>query len=251
MLLQTKAVLGHKLRLLSMDLQVAVFIIVMPLVAIVFLADGYAAPRAVAGATGVDQVVPGMATLFGFTIADSVGYAVFREHGWGTWNRLRTTPLATWPLMLGTAAPFVVLGTLQVLLLHAVGYLFLDMQFTGTWAALVVLAITAATTGVALGLLLVAICPSSEQMAGLVSLLAVLLGGIGGALAPTGRMPAALEAVAHLTPQFWVVEGYKDVILGESTVVDVLPNMVAVAAFAAIFFVVAGLAFDRNAEKSL
>ena len=45
------------------------------------------------GTPGSTQTVPGMACVFGFFAIAVVGFAIFREHGWRTWPRLRAAGL--------------------------------------------------------------------------------------------------------------------------------------------------------------
>ena len=46
-------------------------------------------------------VVPGATVLFSGFLVGNLGFAIFREHGWGTWERLRSSPLSTTELMVG------------------------------------------------------------------------------------------------------------------------------------------------------
>ena len=77
------------------------------------------------GADGAEQVVPGQIVLFGFFVAGSTAFALFREHGWRTWDRLRASPASPRAILIGFAIPWTcVHAAYQTVLLLAGGLVF-------------------------------------------------------------------------------------------------------------------------------
>ncbi|WP_419921248.1 hypothetical protein [Candidatus Poriferisodalis sp.] len=61
---------------------------------------------------GPAHSVPALASLFALMGTGSMGFSFFREHGWGTWDRLRVAPIRTIHIVGGKAVPM--LGTMAV-----------------------------------------------------------------------------------------------------------------------------------------
>jgi ABC-2 type transport system permease protein len=126
--------------------------------------------------------------------------AMLRERTGGTLERLMSLPLAKLDILLGYALAFALLATLQAGVTGTVGFEFLDVHSQGPAWAVVILAITNALLGMALGLLLSAF--ASTEFQAIQFMPAVLLPQIllGGLLVPRGHMPHALEIVSDALP---------------------------------------------------
>lgn len=230
----------HKARLMVDDVQLIAFLVLLPVLAMVFFSYGLLPPPGGrVDANGADQAVPGMAVLFGFLVADSVGHGLFREFGWGTWQRLRTGPVGVSAQLFGLVAPYAVLATVQVLVLHAIGALALGMHFSGTVPALLVMATAAGITTAALGMVLVAISRTTQQMSSSANTLAIVLAGISGALTPVERLPGWVQGVAHVTPHYWALQGYRSIVIDGAGLAQVAPNALCLLGIAAVLGVVA------------
>ena len=91
---RTLALLRHEVRVATSDSVSLMTMFVLPVLMMLFLKPivGVALRNAgFKGISGADQVVPGMSVMFGFFASTLVGYAVFREHSWATWDRLRVS----------------------------------------------------------------------------------------------------------------------------------------------------------------
>src|SRR5271165_686374 len=56
-------------------------------------------------ANGSEQAVPGLSILMCFMMITFVGESFFREHRWGTWERLRASSLRPWEIMVAKVVP--------------------------------------------------------------------------------------------------------------------------------------------------
>ena len=97
----------HDLRLLRRDPVFLLVFTLMPLAFMAFTKDAFGAAleQANPGAdlNGAEQVVPGAAVVFSGFLVGNLGFGVFREHGWNTWDRLRASTLSTPELLVGKA----------------------------------------------------------------------------------------------------------------------------------------------------
>lgn len=93
------ALAQHDLRILRRDPAFLVIFTIVPLAFMAFNKDSFAAALSVEfagrGFNGSEQIVPGAAVLFSGFLVGNLGFSVFREHGWGTWDRLRASQLST------------------------------------------------------------------------------------------------------------------------------------------------------------
>jgi len=122
-------------QLLLTDPASTIMMVVMPLILAPFLAPAAKAQLQLAGypaASGGDQIIPGLAVLFAFLSTQLVGTLFFREHAWGTWNRLRASPASTADIVLGKVAPLYVAQLLELGVLLSAGWLLFGYRPNGS-----------------------------------------------------------------------------------------------------------------------
>ena len=229
---RTVAIVGHQLRLLGRDPLPIMILIVFPLILMAFLkpmvalalvAHGYR------GANGSEQVVPGEAVANGFYVVGMTSFAFFVEHGWNTWDRLRASKATSPEIIVGKALPLFAVSAAQFLVIFAIGIPLFHLHSRGPIAALVPLVAAFATCLVMLGVLITALCRTVQQVSALAFGSLVLFGALGGALVPLQVLPAWARAVAPATPTYWIMRGFRSVILdGNSFASIVLPCCILV-----------------------
>ncbi len=89
---------------------------------------------------------------------------MFREHGWGTWERLRASHLETWEFMLGKSIAPILSLALQLVVMLGLGAIIFDLHVSGSIPAFVAVAAMLAVMEVALGFMLLAIFRSTLQL---------------------------------------------------------------------------------------
>ncbi|HEX5450038.1 MAG TPA: ABC transporter permease [Gaiellaceae bacterium] len=126
--------------------------------------------------------------------------AMLRERTTGTLERLMSLPLAKLDLLLGYALAFAALAAAQGGITGAVGFGTLGVNAAGPAWAVVLLAITNALLGMALGLFFSAFATTEFQAVQFMPVVLfpqILLAGL---LIPRTRMPHALEIVSDALP---------------------------------------------------
>jgi ABC-2 type transport system permease protein len=252
-LVATRAVARHDWRLLRADPVFLVVMIVMPLIVMAFLRPVFRATLVEGGAgdaNGAEQVVPGVSVLFALFLVGNVGFSVFREHGWHTWERLRATPASGASLMVGkSVVPLASLGIQQVFLL-GVGGLLLDLHVRGSLFGLVLVAASWAASLIGLGYLLLAVCRTIMQLNAINQLGTMVLAGLGGAITPITALPDWARTIAPLVPSYWAMRGYRSVILDAGGLADVALPVVVLLAFTAAFSLLAWWRFESTEAKT-
>lgn len=247
------AIARHDLRILRSDPVFLVTMTVMPLIVMAFIKPAFGAttvPLAGAGvaANGAEHAVPGVTVMFAFFLVGNVGFGVFREHGWNTWERLRASRATSAEVMAGKVVVPLLTLALQLAVLIGLGGLLFDLNVRGSMPAMIAVAAALALCLVCLGLLLLALARSILQLNAVSNLGTMLFAGLGGAIAPIAVLPGWARAVAPATPSYWAMRGFRDVIAGGGFA-QVALSIAVLLGFAAIFAVVAGLRFRFDDVK--
>jgi len=248
----SRAIVRQDLRILRSDPVFLVIMIGMPLIVMAFLKPAFRGALildGIDGATGAEQVVPGTSVTFALFLVGNLGFAVFREHGWNTWERLRASPATTNQVMVGkSVTPFLSLAVQQVILLGVGGVLF-DLHIEGSVIGLVAVAAAFALSLLGLGFVLLAVCRTVTQLNGITNLGTMLLAGLGGALAPITALPGWAQAVAPAIPSYWAMRGYRSVIIDGGGLDAVALPVVVLVGFALVFAAIARARFRVEETK--
>ena len=247
------AVARHDLRLLRRDPVFLLVFTLMPLAFMAFTREAFGAALAQAnpGAdlNGAEQVVPGAAVVFSGFLVGNLGFGVFREHGWNTWDRLRASTLSTPELLAGKAVTPVLSLLLQLGVMLGAGALLFDLHVAGSVAAMLLVAAALIAMEVALGFALLSLCRSVLQLNAITNVGAMVLGGLGGAVTPVDSLPGWAQAVAPFTPAYWAMQGFTEVIIDGGGVGDVLTPLAVLVGFALLFVVIAAMRFRVEDSK--
>lgn len=238
------ALARHGLRLYRRDMTWVLLVLAMPIGIAAFLAPALREVLSVAGvggATGAEQVFPGMAVLFGLFLSSAIPIAMFSEHGWRTWDRLRASRATTPELVAGKVVPPLLLLLTQFGVLFAAGVLVFGFGVDGNpWAfAGVMIALSFAVMG--LGLLLAAVCRTSLQANAVGNLVSIGCAGVGGAFVPAMFLPGWAAALGPFTPSYWAMRGSNAVTLAPGGWSEVALPIAVLIGFAGTFSIV-GLA---------
>jgi ABC-2 type transport system permease protein len=240
-------IIGHELRILRQDPLPVMVLVVFPLILMAFLKPTFRLALVAHGhpeASGAEQVVPGQSVANGFYIVGMTTFAFFAEHGWNTWDRLRATKATSAEIVIGKAVPFFAVSAAQFFVIFALSVPLFGLDSRGPLTALIPLVAAFAGCLVMLGVMVTALCRTLQQANAIAFGGIVLFGALGGALVPLETLPGWARAVAPATPTYWVMRGFRSVILdGHGLAAVALPAGVLVAMSAA--FTVIALARFR------
>ena len=144
-------------------------------------------------------------------------------------------------------------GYLTVLALFAVlmglGWALVGFRVRGSVAGMVLILLVLGAVVVSFGMALCALCTSRRQAFTYERLAALVWAGLGGTFVPIALLPGWLAVPARLTPSYWAMQGFGDVVLDGRGVTSVLPEVAALGAFAAVFSVVAASRFRMETVR--
>lgn len=218
------AIARRDLKILRSDFLPVMLLIIMPFLLMPFLKPAFNVAldvEGLQGATGAEQVVPGMAVTFGFFLVGNVSLGFYREHGWNTWERLRASPAGTGEIMIGKMVTPLLQAVTQFVLLFGFGGLLMGLHVKGSPLALCAVGAAFALYLVTTGFAVTALCRTFMQANAVVNIGALLLAGFAGALVPYSLLPGWAQDISPVVPSYWAMQGYKNAIFGEgATVVE-------------------------------
>lgn len=246
------AIMRHELRVMMSDPSTVVFTIIMPLFMVAIMQELFAtALRAegYAGANGSEFAVPAVAVAFSAFGVGYAGFTFFRDHGWGTWERLRATPVGSVDIMVGKVVPIVAVTFTQLILVIGLGGLMFGLEVTGSWAAIVLICLTLALSLSAFGMLVTSVARTMGQLNAVGSVGGMALALLGGAWVPVDTMPGWAQAVAPFMPTYWAMEGLQEIILESGGITSAFVPVAVLLAFTALFTAVAASRFRFEDAK--
>jgi ABC-2 type transport system permease protein len=243
-------ILAHELRLARRDPLPIMVLIVFPVVTMAFLKPAFRPALVQAGhahANGAEHVVPGQAALSAFFLVSLVSFGFFAEHYWATWDRLRASRASSLEIVLGKALPRLAIGLAQFIVIFTAGVVLFGLDIRGDVVALVPLVVAFSICLVLLGVAVTALCRTAQQANAFGIVGMILFGAIGGALVPFSVLPGWARTIAPVTPTYWVMRGFRSVILDAQGLGAVVTPVAVLLAMTLLFAVVAlwRLRFDE------
>jgi ABC-2 type transport system permease protein len=246
------AILKHEFRVMLSDPSTAIFVVIIPLLLVALTKELFAnqlAEDGFASANGSEFAVPGMAVAFAAFSVGYAGFTFFRDHGWGTWDRLRATPASSVDLMIGKLLPTVALTVVQLALLFALGGPLFGLDISGSVIALAFLIVVLALSLSAFGMLVTALARTMNQLNAIGSVGGMAMAMIGGAWVPISAMPGWAQAIAPALPTYWAMEGFQSVILEDGGLADIGGQLLVIIAFGVLFTALAAWKFRFEDQK--
>lgn len=159
-----------------------------------------------------DRIALVMLGVFPFIIMFLLtSVAMLRERTSGTLERLLTTPLGKLDLLFGYGIAFGLMAAAQASITTGLAYWVLDLNTAGNPAWVVLVAVTNAVLGVALGLLASAFARTEFQAVQFMPLVVfpqILLCGL---FVPRDQMAGWLQAISKVLPLTYAVDGLQEI----------------------------------------
>lgn len=184
-------------------------------------------------------------TLFAiFFIIVPLSINIVKEKSQGTFVRLRTNPVSYATVLGGKTITYLIVSTIQFLLMLAVGVYVLPqlglppLQITTkSFLLSLIVATFSGLAAIGFGLLLGTIAKTQEQSAPFGATAVVLLAAIGGVWVPVFMMPKIMQVISNLSPMNWGLSAFYDVFLRDQGFLNIVPEIV----YLLLFFIVTTL----------
>ncbi len=156
------------------------------------------------------QTSPGMILQFAIAGLLTCATVIVSERKTRSLQRLLTTATRRVHILLGHYLAIFTLVFGQFLVLIVFGQLVLHVDYFRIPAATMLVAVTASLCIAAMGLLIGVLAKSEEQAIAFSLIPMFIFGGLGGAWTPLEFTSPAFQAIGHLTPVAWAMDGFQE-----------------------------------------
>ena len=193
------------------------------------------------------QSSPAMMIQFAIAGLLTAASVIVNERKTRSLQRLLTTSTSRFQILLGHYLAIFTIIFVQFLLLMLFGQL-LHVDYLRVPLATLLVAVVTAVCIAALGLL-IGVLAKSEEQAIVFSLIPMfVLSGLGGAWVPLEYTGAAFQAIGHVSPVAWAMDGFKNITARGLGFSSVLLPAAALFGYALLFFGLALWRFRRVSE---
>ncbi|HEX9864441.1 MAG TPA: ABC transporter permease [Acidimicrobiia bacterium] len=177
-------------------------------------------------------------SLFTFLTALAGSAALILSRKLGISRRMLSTPTSARTIVLGEAAGRWAVAMVQGLYIVAATFLLFRVNWGDPWGTLLLLT-TFSAVGAGAGMLMGATFRNDQQAGGIGVVVSLGLAALGGAMLPIELFSPAMNRVAHFTPHAWVIDGFAELVRRDGTVIDILPELGVLTAYAAVLLLLA------------
>jgi ABC-2 type transport system permease protein len=181
--------------------------------------------------TGKTFYAAGLAIFFlFFTVQIGVNSLLDERHA-GTLSRLMAAPLRRSSIIAGKAIMAFVLGLVSMVVLVIATTLLFGAEWGNPFGVLL-LVVAAIISALGIMAVVAGFAKTPEQAGNYSSMVAVVLGFLGGTFFPVGQAGGLLSSLRFITPHAWFMQGLGD--LSAGNVADVLPAVGALLLFGVV-----------------
>ncbi|WP_243825931.1 ABC transporter permease [Flavobacterium covae] len=191
-------------------------------------------------------------TLFAiFFIVVPLSINIVKEKSQGTFIRLITNPVSYSTVILGKTITYLIICVIQFWLMMLIGlyifpYLNLpQLDISGRFLLMNLVTICAGLAAIGFGILLGTIATTQEQSAPFGATSVVILAAIGGVWVPVFAMPKIMQYISHISPMNWGLNAFYDVLLRNTGLLSILPNLILLILFF-ILTVTIAIVYDKK-----
>jgi len=190
---------------------------------------------------------PAMGLLFLFFAIGGIARSLLRERRTGVLDRMRVAPVTTTDILVGKAIFTFTAGLLGLLVIWAATHVALGADWGAPLGVVaLIVAATLAITGIA-GLI-AAVAPTEQAADGLATGLALLFALVGGSFVPVEDLPDVFGALSLFSPNGLALRGFTELNSADASPVDVLPDVLALLAWAVVAGAVAARRLPHRLE---
>ena len=188
----------------------------------------------------LDRVAPGLLAVFVlfFTfILTGVGF--LRERAQGTLERLQTTLVGSFDIMLGYMLGFLIFATVQTVVILAFTIFALRIEYSGSIWEIGVVLFLVVTVAVSLGIFISSFANNEFQVVQFIPIVLAPQIFLSGVIIPVEQMPTLFEWFSVVLPLTYAVDALREIMLRGTDIVEVWPDIAALAAFSVALLVAA------------
>jgi ABC-2 type transport system permease protein len=176
--------------------------------------------------------------LFTFLTALAGSASLILSRRLGVSRRMLSTPTSTGTIILGESAGRWSVAMVQGLYIVVATLILFQVDWGDPLGAFLIL-VTFSAVGAGAGMLMGSTLSNDQQAVGVGIVVSLSLAALGGCMLPIELFSDTMARVAHLTPHAWALDGFAELVRNGGTVVDILPELAILTAYAAVLLVLA------------
>lgn len=194
----------------------------------------------------IDRFGPIMIGVFVFFFVFLIaGVSFLRERTTGTLERLLSTPLKRWEIVLGYVCGFGIFTVFQALLISWFSIQILGIMMTGSFGHVMLITLLLSMTALTLGTLLSAFAANELQMIQFIPLIIVPQVFLSG-LFPLDTLPLWLQRIGYATPIYYGSEALMNIMIRGKGWNSIALDVYVLIGFSLLFMVLNVLALRKH-----
>jgi len=188
--------------------------------------------------------------LFVFLTSLAGSATLIQARRQGVIRRTLAAPVSTAQAVGGLAIGRLAIAALQGAYIMAASTLLFGVDWGNLALALLVM-VTFALVAAGAAMVLGSVLDNAAAASGVGVGLGLVLAALGGAMYPLEFFPDTLRTVAHVTPHAWASEALAEIQRHNGTLVDILPQLGVLLAFAVVLLVLGSWALRRSLARAI
>jgi ABC-2 type transport system permease protein len=185
------------------------------------------------GTDPYDVAAPSQVVLFMFITGLTASAALIDTRRLGVSTRMMSTPTSVGTIILGEAVGRLAIGIIQGVYILVATMVVFHVDWGDPLSAMAVLVAMAAVSAGA------AMCfgtffDTPEQASGIGAIVGLALAALGGAMLPIELFSDTLTSVARLTPHYWAIDAYGELLRRGGSLGDITTQLAVLAGFAVV-----------------
>ena len=224
---RTLAITERIIRQILRDRRSIGLLVVGPLIVMSLVGFSLYEQRAV-----LDRVAPGLLAVFVlfFTfILTGVGF--LRERAQGTLERLQTTLVGSFDIMLGYMLGFLIFAIVQTVVILLFTIFALSIEYVGSLWEIGVVLFLLVTVAVSLGIFISSFASNEFQVVQFIPIVLAPQIFLSGVIIPVEQMPALFEWLSVVIPLTYAVDALREIMLLGTDLTTLWLNLAVIAAF--------------------
>jgi ABC-2 type transport system permease protein len=193
--------------------------------------------------------VPGFTVLFIFLTAQTTAQSIYEEKKVGSFRRLLAAPISKPSILLGKMVPNFITGSAQIITLFGAGIFVFPLFGIGGISpgndplALGLVCLVMLLCSTSLGVLIAAVARTESQISGIGSVVLWAFGFVG---IWQAQLPSTsfFHSITRFIPHWWANKAFLDLLIRGQDLVDVVPSILPLLGFTAVFLVIGLWRFD-------
>lgn len=184
---------------------------------------------------GFQQSSPGMLVTFALVFMLNGAIVIVLEREQGTLRRLLVMPMHKSTILSGKLSAIFVAGLAQAAVLILFGQYVFGVNWGQAPLALALLLLAFSFSLTSLGMFIAGVAKTYAQANALANILMYSIAALGGAWWPIEITPNWMQQVAQITPTYWAMQGFNDIITRGLGVHAIIPEVAVLLVFGVIY----------------